>query len=110
MLATALRAWSDIVPRLDSGRADWAKNIDKLLHSSNPPLELRVEKCRDRHSFIKKNIPHVEGLVLSGDLAALDRDGDCQVLFVAGGMKQEAEFVLDPRASTVLFSWIVPEG
>jgi hypothetical protein len=71
---------------------------------------VRTEACRARREFIGKNIPEVSKLKLFGDLAALDRDGDCQVVFVAGGMMQETEFILDRPGTAVLFAWIVPEG
>ena len=71
---------------------------------------MRTEACRARRDFIGKNIPYPAKLQLFGDLTALDRDGDCQVVFVAGGMMQETEFILDRPATSVLFAWIVPEG
>jgi hypothetical protein len=71
---------------------------------------VRTEPCRARREFIDKNIAYPSKLKLFGDLGALDRDGDCQVVFVAGGMMQETEFVLDRPGTAVLFAWIVPEG
>ena len=109
-IATFVRAWKNILPTLDPDRAGWAKNIDRLVRSPHPPLEVRTEACRTRREFIGNNIPEVSKLKLFGDLSALDRDGDCQVVFVAGGMMQETEFILDHPGTAVLFAWIVPEG
>jgi hypothetical protein len=48
--------------------------------------------------------------VVYGDLAALDRDGDCWRVMYEGGMKLEAIGYLDPAAGRLLLVWRVPEG
>ena len=107
---TFRRAWAKLFARLDPERARWLKGVDELVRDPHGPLEVRAEACRARRDFIRSNVREIDKLVLAGTLAALDRDGACSVVFVAGGMKREVEAVLTADGREVLLVWLVPEG
>lgn len=102
--------WEGILMHLDASMSTWGNGMDTPLRTDDTRFQHVELPCRDKLAALRRSAPNVERFALSGALVNLEREGTCHVVFFAGGMKREVEFVLDGDTNQVLFAWRVPEG
>ncbi|MFO0617566.1 MAG: hypothetical protein U0414_33540 [Polyangiaceae bacterium] len=108
-VAAVRGAWETILAHLPPNLNSWGLAMDAILQREPPPFTFSTLPCREKGADLRR-IARLELLTLSGAPERLDTDGDCRIVYVAGGMKLEAEFILAGAGGEVLFAWRVPEG
>jgi hypothetical protein len=111
-LAAFLSAWNlSVLPGLPERERPSFEAIDRAMREAPEKLSAKTEPCRESRAVVERiNRETSFDFVVFGDLAALDRDGDCWRVMYEGGMKLEAIGYLDPAAGRLLLVWRVPEG
>lgn len=109
-IKNARREWQAIMLSLPSALESWGIGVDAGLSSDRATFQQHDPPCREKLEVLRRNFPDLSRFALSGDVERLGRDGACRVVYFAGGMKREVEFILDADGREVLFTWRVPEG
>lgn len=102
--------WQAIMLSLPRDLDSWGIGVDAALSSDDAKFQQHDPPCREKLAVLRRNFRDLARFALSGDVERLDREGTCRVVYFAGGMKREVEFILDADGRQVLFTWRVPEG
>jgi len=111
-LAAFLSAWNlSVLPGLRESERPSFEAIDRAMREAPEKLTAKTEPCREARAVVERiNREASFDFVAYGDLAALDRDGECWRVMYEGGMKLEAIGYLDPATGRLLLVWRIPEG
>lgn len=102
--------WERILPNLPPDLTTWGASVDAVIQREAAPFSVRTEPCAQKRHVLRSTLSDLEYFRLAGDEKRLESPADCRVVYFAGGMKLEIEFILDADATELLFAWRVPEG
>lgn len=110
-VAAFRRGWKGCIRPDDPSMSSHARAITDSIDKGEHKFVSKKAKCRTLKAALEKSTSGLSPkLMLLGQLASLERDGDCFSVFYAGGMKMEVEGILDAKDLRMYFAWIVPEG
>lgn len=105
------RGWRGCVRPDDPALSSHARPITDSMEMGQHPFLTKKAPCRTLKADLEKRTSGLSSkLMVLGTLTSLDRDGSCFSVRFAGGMKREAEGVLDAKNLALYFAWIIPEG
>jgi hypothetical protein len=83
--------------------SEWVAAVDALIRHGGARFTFWTQRCRLYSETIQHNLPGFEERTLAGDIASLDRDGDCVAVSAGDGRMMEVTAILDERTDTVLY-------